>query len=168
VRQRQAAEGAAVEEPVAITDPVHWSLRAARYRWAELLRRIYEVDPLACPRCSAPMRIAAVITDPAVITRIGVHRARSVERARPSRSPPPGPVPAGPPRRRQATSVARSFSCLFPFVPAPNSGSGASRRERCSPPRARCSLQRPAATRAGPEQPRSTRIPPRPTHLLRH
>jgi hypothetical protein len=40
------------------------TLRAARYRRAELLRRIYEVDPLACPRCSAPMRIEGVITDP--------------------------------------------------------------------------------------------------------
>ena len=32
MRQRQAAGGAAVEEDVAITDPVNWSLRAARYR----------------------------------------------------------------------------------------------------------------------------------------
>jgi len=67
---------------------VNWSLRAARYRWAEL-RRIYEVDPLACPQCAAPMRIVAVITDPAVITRILAHRARSLERAQRSRSPPP-------------------------------------------------------------------------------
>ena len=58
------------------------TLWAARYRWAELLRRIYEVDPLAYPRCAAPMRIVAVLTDPAVITRIHVHRARSLERAR--------------------------------------------------------------------------------------
>jgi len=81
MRRRQAVGGAEVEEPVAIADPVNWSLRAARYRWAELLRRIYEVDPLACPRCAALMRIVAVITDPAVITRILVHRARGVERA---------------------------------------------------------------------------------------
>jgi len=54
-----------------------------------LLRRIYEVDRLACPRCAAPMRIVAVITDLAVITRILVHRARSLERGRRSRSPPP-------------------------------------------------------------------------------
>ena len=83
---------------------MNWSLRAARYRRAELLRRIYEVDPLACPRCAAPMRIVAVITDPAVITRILVHRARSLERARQSRSPPPGQcrsfalATGGPPR----------------------------------------------------------------------
>ena len=93
--RRLTADGLSVEEPVAITDPVHWSLRAARYRWAELLRRSYEVDPLACPRCAALLRIVAVITDPAVITRILVHRARGRERARPSRSPPPG-------RRRQS------------------------------------------------------------------
>jgi hypothetical protein len=61
MRRRQAAGGAAVEEPVAITDPVHWSLRAARYRWAELLRRIYEVDPLTCPRCAALLRIVAAV-----------------------------------------------------------------------------------------------------------
>ena len=75
------ADGISVDEPVAIVDPVNWSLRAARYRWAELLQRIFEVDPLACHRCSAPLVIVAVITDPAVITRTLVHRARSLERA---------------------------------------------------------------------------------------
>ena len=82
VRRRQAAGGAALEEPVAITDPVDWSLRAARDRWAQLLRRIFEVAPLACPRCSALMRIAAVITDPPLITR-------SLALAPRSRGPPP-------------------------------------------------------------------------------
>ena len=68
---------------------MNWPLRAARYRRAELLRRILEVDPLACPRCDALMRVVAVITDPAVVTRILLHQARGVERARQSRSPPP-------------------------------------------------------------------------------
>jgi hypothetical protein len=31
------ALAAEVEEPLAIADPVNWSLRAARYRWTELL-----------------------------------------------------------------------------------------------------------------------------------
>jgi hypothetical protein len=35
------------------------ALRALRQRWAELLKRIFEVDPLACPRCGAQMRIVA-------------------------------------------------------------------------------------------------------------
>jgi hypothetical protein len=37
-RRRQASDAA--EAPVAIVEPVDWSLRAARFRWAELLRRI--------------------------------------------------------------------------------------------------------------------------------
>jgi hypothetical protein len=45
-RRRQASDAA--EAPVAIVEPVDWSLRAARCRWAELLRRIFEVDPLTC------------------------------------------------------------------------------------------------------------------------
>jgi len=51
-------------------DPVDWSLRPARYRWAALLRRIFEVDPLTCPQGQGAMRIVAFLTDPAVITRI--------------------------------------------------------------------------------------------------
>ncbi len=88
MRRRQAAGSAAVAEPVAITDPADWSLRAARSRWAALLRRSFEVDPLTCPRCAALLRSVAVSTDPAVITRILVHRARGGEPARQARSPP--------------------------------------------------------------------------------
>jgi hypothetical protein len=58
----------------------------------------FEVDPLTCPRCAAPMRIVAVLTDPAVLTRILAHRARVLERARQSRGPRPG--------RRQAATRA--------------------------------------------------------------
>jgi hypothetical protein len=56
------------EAPVAIVESVDWSLRAARFRWAELRRRIFEVDPLTCPLCQGLMRIVGVITEPAVIT----------------------------------------------------------------------------------------------------
>lgn len=54
--------------PVVIVEPADSSLRAARCRWAELLRRMFEVDPLACPQCRGPVRIVAVITEPAVST----------------------------------------------------------------------------------------------------
>jgi hypothetical protein len=90
MHRRPAAGGAAVEEPVAITDPVNGSLRAARYRWAETLRGIFEVDRPTCPRCSSRMRVVAVITEPPVVTRILAHGARVLERARQSRGPPPG------------------------------------------------------------------------------
>jgi hypothetical protein len=98
-RRRQASDAAGA--PVPIADPEDWSLRAARYRWAELLRRIFEVDPLACPWCRGPMRMLAVITDPAVITRILAQRARHRDPAHRSRSPPPR-------RRRSPTKTAAS------------------------------------------------------------
>jgi hypothetical protein len=91
-RRRQATEATAA--PVAIAAPEDSSLRAARYRWAELLRRIFEVDPLACPRCRGPMQIVAVITDPGVVTRILAHRARARDQAQQSQSPPPRRHPA--------------------------------------------------------------------------
>jgi len=45
-----------------------------RYRsWAELMRRAFEVDVLACPRCGGRMVVLATIDDPAVIRRILTH-----------------------------------------------------------------------------------------------
>lgn len=38
-------------------------LREAQRRWAELFRRIHDVDPLACPRCASAMRVVAFITE---------------------------------------------------------------------------------------------------------
>ena len=81
-RQRRAREAATagVTSPHAAQtaraapapDP---DMRTLRHRWAELIRRIYEVDPLACPRCGGPMRIIAFITQPKVIHTILAHLA---------------------------------------------------------------------------------------------
>ena len=64
------------------------ALPEVRQRWAELLRRIFEVDPLRCPRCGEAMRIVAVITEPAVIDRILTHLRRPATPSRRSREPP--------------------------------------------------------------------------------
>ncbi len=47
------------------------SARARRKRWAELLRLVFEIDPLTCPTCGGEMRIVSFITlsQPEVITR---------------------------------------------------------------------------------------------------
>lgn len=67
------------------TDP---DLRALRRRWAQLIRRIYEVDPLVCPRCGRPMHIIAFITEPRVITKILRHlTAMATESRGPPRPP---------------------------------------------------------------------------------
>lgn len=44
-----------------------------RRSWARLLPKVYEVDPLICPRCGGAMKVIAVIEQPAVIRRILDH-----------------------------------------------------------------------------------------------
>ena len=48
--------------------------RAANKRWAELIYRIYQVDPLTCNQCGGEMKPLAFITDPRVIRTILDHR----------------------------------------------------------------------------------------------
>jgi len=84
---RRRARGADAAPPVEVAAPVPLPLQEARRRWAELLRRIFEVDPLVCPRCGAAMRILAVLTESAVIDRILTH-LRTRAPAAPARAPP--------------------------------------------------------------------------------
>ena len=44
--------------------------QAAKAAWAKLIRKVYEVDPLLCPKCGVQMRVIALIEEPAVIERI--------------------------------------------------------------------------------------------------
>jgi hypothetical protein len=54
-----------------------------KYRtWAELMRRAFEADVLACPRCGGRMVVLSTIEDPAVIRRILTHLARPAGNAR--------------------------------------------------------------------------------------
>ena len=64
--------------------------RAARYAWALLLARIYEVFPLVCPRCGGEMRIIAFITDACAVREILTHigEPTSPPRLMPARAPP--------------------------------------------------------------------------------
>ncbi len=47
--------------------------RSARAGWAKLIYRVYEVDPLTCPRCDGAMRVITLIHDPLVIQQILKH-----------------------------------------------------------------------------------------------
>ena len=67
---------------------------ALRRRWAELIRRVYEVDPLVCPRCGSEMRVIGFITQPALIDRILDHLRRRDKIPRP---PPLSPQPLATP-----------------------------------------------------------------------
>jgi transposase len=41
--------------------------------WAEMIRKVYEVDPMLCPQCGSRMKIIAFLTDYAVVDRIIGH-----------------------------------------------------------------------------------------------
>jgi len=72
---------------------------AARVRstWARLIHRVYEVDPLDCPRCKGPMRVIALIDDKAVIRKILSHLGLWVQQTAAGKGPgPPAPEPPGP------------------------------------------------------------------------
>jgi hypothetical protein len=43
------------------TDHYEVSDKASTQVWARLIRKVYEVDPLICPKCSNEMKIVAVI-----------------------------------------------------------------------------------------------------------
>jgi hypothetical protein len=41
--------------------------------WAAMIRKVYEVDPMACPRCGGTMKIVAFLTDNTVVDEIIEH-----------------------------------------------------------------------------------------------
>ena len=47
--------------------------KACSKKWAELIKLVYEVDPLQCPQCQHEMRIVAIINDPFVVEKILKH-----------------------------------------------------------------------------------------------
>ena len=57
--------------------------KAFRKSWARLIQKIYEVDPLVCPKCKGAMRIISSIEEPSVIRAILDHLGLWLARARP-------------------------------------------------------------------------------------
>ena len=70
--------------------------RAMRRSWAQLIKRIYEVDPLVCPSCGAEMKLIAFITEHEVVDKILRHLKRRDEEGR----------GRGPPRRSELAAVS--------------------------------------------------------------
>ncbi len=63
--------------------PRHW-------RWADLMRRAFAIDVLACPQCGNRMRLLATIEDPRVVEQLLTHLGLPSERVRadPAHAPP--------------------------------------------------------------------------------
>jgi hypothetical protein len=76
-RQRSEADSGSDGASAEVSEPASEfevaTRRERRRRWASLIRRIYEVDPLTCSRCGQTMRILSFITERAVILRILRH-----------------------------------------------------------------------------------------------
>jgi hypothetical protein len=86
-KRRLAEDNAALggEQPP-LTTPAMRPMASAT--WRELIKRVWEVDPLLCPRCGTEMVKLAAIKDPVVITHILRHL--SLWEEPPARGPPPG------------------------------------------------------------------------------
>jgi len=54
--------------------------------WAAMIRKVYEVDPMLCPKCGGAMKVVAFLTEHAVVDRIIKHLKLTFVAERP---PPP-------------------------------------------------------------------------------
>ncbi len=53
------------------------TVNARRRAWARLLAKVYEIDPMVCPKCGSQMKIIAVIQDPVEIRNILAHLVKT-------------------------------------------------------------------------------------------
>ena len=94
-----------------------------RTPWATLLRRVFDVDALSCPRCRTPLIVLAFLTDPRVLERILGHLGL-----------PTAPPPVAPPRLPRDDDLVLDLK-----EDPPDQGDGevepaAGRRTRSPPP----------------------------------
>ena len=83
-RRRNAANPE--QEPAATPRPPH------RYLWAELMRRVFDLDVLRCRKCRTHRRLIAMITERTVIVAILSHLGLETDPPpiQPARAPPQG------------------------------------------------------------------------------
>jgi hypothetical protein len=92
------SEWSDVPDPSASADDDADNGRPRRgYLWAELMRRTFGLDVLACPQCGGRLRLLALLEHPLIVERILRHLGLPTERPepRPARAPPLPSVDAG-------------------------------------------------------------------------
>src|SRR5438034_6771480 len=72
-----SAKVSASDDTATTPTPRHWA-------WADLMRRAFDIDVLACPRCGGRLRLIATLEDPDAIRAILAALAASRERDRKS------------------------------------------------------------------------------------
>jgi len=60
--------------------------------WAAMIRKVYEVDPMICPKCGGTMKVVAFITEYAAVDRIIDHLKLTFVAEKPPPSPFPSPA----------------------------------------------------------------------------
>jgi hypothetical protein len=78
--------GALLLAPVNLTRPEK-PTRIPSAKWRELIKKVWEVDPLLCPHCQGEMKLIALIDERAVIEKILKHLGLW-QPGRPARAPP--------------------------------------------------------------------------------
>ena len=58
------------------------------WTWAALLRRVFALDVLACPRCGGRLRVIAIVQNPAVVRALLAHGERALSPEAPGPAPP--------------------------------------------------------------------------------
>jgi hypothetical protein len=70
--RRRKRQGATDTTPTASTEPGD-EAESRRLSWSQLIRKVYEIDPLLCTFCGAQMRIVAFIVERSSLRRILQH-----------------------------------------------------------------------------------------------
>ncbi|MEO8196819.1 MAG: hypothetical protein ABI689_08865 [Thermoanaerobaculia bacterium] len=87
--RRERHQGEASATPRASMDPADGESRQRRLTWSQLIRKVYEIDPLLCPYCGAVMCIHAFILDLASLRRILGHLGFAPQQPEPLAHSPP-------------------------------------------------------------------------------
>jgi hypothetical protein len=69
-KSRGLRKKAQADDQIPAIMPNETSSGMFRQNWARLIQKIYEMDPLICPRCQGPERIIALIEDDRIAQKI--------------------------------------------------------------------------------------------------
>jgi hypothetical protein len=75
-REHEKAVGAVAGPPSPTARAETRNARNLRRSWAQLIKRVYEADPLVCPSCGGKMKVIAFITEHDVVDKILRHLKR--------------------------------------------------------------------------------------------
>ncbi len=87
--RRERHQGEASATPRAVTDAADAGSRQRRLTWSQLIRKVYEIDPLLCPYCGSQLRIVAFLIDFASLRRLLAHLGFAPQQPEPLAHSPP-------------------------------------------------------------------------------